>query len=323
MRKDRIKAAGAPARRRCKYSLPPSRLRGWDQSRHAGSARAIFLSRSAPTNDSRRHFGAFAVLLTPRASSMLMPHGTDARRLRQEAFWVVWMRLRPHRRRAFAANLPEEPGRGREETADRRRWRLSCLAPYRVPYRLPCGDAYRLETIGGAFALQPSCARPGLEHHQSGIRRVLPDHFGAEFWVRQALGPRQLRWRLARYLRSMFLSMPRPIRHAGRWPFSATPAVEATRSLARPWDRGRAATATPPPPTMRFEQNSTMQGWLRAMTPCTIWAANARRGSRPPDQWSRSPRGFKVWHFCRRACPRSRPRRCQPLSYNRPRRGPG
>ncbi len=90
MRKDRIKAAGAPARRRCKLSLPPSRLRGWDRSRHASSARAIFLSRFAPTSDSRAHFGAFAVLLTRRASSMLMPHGTDARPLRQENYAHIY-----------------------------------------------------------------------------------------------------------------------------------------------------------------------------------------------------------------------------------------
>ena len=92
-----------------------------------------------------------------------------------------------YRRPGSTANLPEETGRGREETADRRRWRLSCLAPYRGPYRLPCVDAYRLETIGGEFALKPRCERPRLEHHQYSIRRVLPDHFGTEFWVRQAL----------------------------------------------------------------------------------------------------------------------------------------
>jgi hypothetical protein len=123
--------------------------------------------------------------------------------------------------------------------------------------RMPCVGADLRETIGGEFAVKPSCERPGLEHHQCCIRCVSSDCFGDRFWMRVALGPRRIRLRLARYPRSMSLSMTRPIRHTGPWLFSSKPVVEETRSPARPWDRRRAATPTPPPRPMRFERKST------------------------------------------------------------------
>jgi hypothetical protein len=69
--------------------------------------------------------------------------------------------------------------RGLKEAADQNS-RSAPLAP--VLFGAVPGAAFACApmhaAIGGEFATKPSCERPGLEHRQYGILRVLPYHFG-------------------------------------------------------------------------------------------------------------------------------------------------
>jgi hypothetical protein len=154
--------------------------------------------------------------------------------------------------------------RGLKEAADQNS-RSAPLAP--VLFGAVPGAAFACApmhtAIGGEFATKPSCERPGLEHRQYGILRVLPYH-SAPFRRRgQTSACRAKSVRGSAAPGSMSLSMPRPmrtrpIRHTRPWLFSAAPVVAPTRtrSPSRPCDRGRAA--TPPRRAMRFEGKSTM-----------------------------------------------------------------